>query len=285
VDVVHSGLKTIFTIPPKFHAPLSQLSAEFKEVFPQPVVPPLPSLLATISAASSKQTDNHFFAAVVRSKEHVPLYHDIVLWMLKHDLLYTIHLHVRVIATSELKIRVREAHERKLERLGGRHVRGRRPSKLLELESSMDKRLGHPGIPWLPLSPKSARLYTRRVPSVESELSSEGIRSYAEQEMDDEDDTEESDEDNVGWGTAEDTVSPSMISDPGTASPLERRWLAAMSEGKDEYISRRFELINQYFDGKRTDDEILYRAEISRKQLREVLHHYEEFLQTFLHPA
>lgn len=63
-------------------------------------------------------------------------------------------------------------------------------------------------------------------------------------------------------------------------------------------LSRR---INQYFDGKRTDDEILYRAEISRKQLREVLHHYEEYvrspcyrtstrpnfaqLQTFLHPA
>ena len=49
-----------------------------------------------------------------------------------------------------------------------------------------------------------------------------------------------------------------------------------------------------------TDDEILYRAEITRKQLREVLHVYEEYvssvqhaqritlivfqLQTFLHP-
>jgi len=123
------------------------------------------------------------------------------------------------------------------------------------------------------------------MPSVESELGSSAAGSYLEKEKDDEDVTEESDEDNVGWGTAEDTVSPSMISDPGTASPLERRWLAAMSEGKDEHIARRFELINQYFDGKRTDDEILYRAEISRKQLREVLHHYEEYLQTFLHPA
>jgi len=123
------------------------------------------------------------------------------------------------------------------------------------------------------------------MPSVESELGSSAAGSYLDTQKDDEDVTEESDEDNVGWGTAEDTVSPSMISDPGTASPLERRWLAAMSEGKDEHIARRFELINQYFDGKRTDDEILYRAEISRKQLREVLHHYEEYLQTFLHPA
>ncbi len=36
--------------------------------------------------------------------------------------------------------------------------------------------------------------------------------------------------------------------------------------------------IHQYFDGKCSDDEILYRAEISRKQLREVLHHYEEYV-------
>lgn len=37
--------------------------------------------------------------------------------------------------------------------------------------------------------------------------------------------------------------------------------------------------INQYFDGKKSDDEILYRAEISRKQLREVLHHYEDYVR------
>ncbi|KAG9315080.1 nitrogen permease regulator of amino acid transport activity 3-domain-containing protein [Chiua virens] len=272
VDVVHSGLKTIFSLPPKFNAPYRcflKLSFRPFRLFWQP-----------ISAA-----DTHFFAAVVRSKEHVPLYHDVVLWMLKHDLVLTLHLHVRIVATSELKIRVREAHERKLERFGGRHVRGRRPSQSLESESPTDKRSGHPSVAWLPFSPKSARRYTRRMPSVESELASEVAGSYVEKARDDEDVTEESDEDNIGWGTAEDTVSPSMISDPGTASPLERKWLAVMSEGKDECIAKRFELINQYFDGKRTDDEILYRAEISRKQLREVLHHYEEYLQTFLHPA
>ncbi|KIJ14223.1 hypothetical protein PAXINDRAFT_79456 [Paxillus involutus ATCC 200175] len=289
VDVVHDGLKTIFTLPPKFDAPLSQLSAEFKEEFPLPVIPPLSSLLATISAASSKQTDNHFFAAVVCSKDLIPVYHNVVLWMLKRDLLYTLHLHIRIIATSELKARVRQAHERNLERLNCQQRRGRRRSsqKVLERDSPADKKSGASGIAWLSLSPKSARRYSRRAPSVESEFDgSEVSRPYADEEEEEEDAvTEESDEENIGWGTAEDTLSPSMISDPGTASPLERKWLAAMSEGKGELIARRFELINQYFDGKRTDDEILYRAEISRKQLREVLHHYDEYLQTFLHPA
>ena len=40
--------------------------------------------------------------------------------------------------------------------------------------------------------------------------------------------------------------------------------------------------IHQYFDGKCTDDEILYHADISRKQLREVLHHYDEYVSLFL---
>ena len=53
--------------------------------------------------------------------------------------------------------------------------------------------------------------------------------------------TEESEDENIGWGSTEDTLWPTLISDPGTASPLERRWLAAMSEGKEEHITRRFE--------------------------------------------
>ena len=41
---------------------------------------------------------------------------------------------------------------------------------------------------------------------------------------------------------------------------------------------RYFLRINQYFDGKKTDDEILFRADISRKQLRQVLHDYDEYV-------
>ena len=33
----------------------------------------------------------------------------------------------------------------------------------------------------------------------------------------------------------------SMIPDPGRATPLERQWLAAMSENKEMYVVRRFE--------------------------------------------
>ncbi|OAX37621.1 hypothetical protein K503DRAFT_693059 [Rhizopogon vinicolor AM-OR11-026] len=290
VDTVHSGLKTIFSLAHKFDKPLSTLAVEFKRDFQQPSIPPLPTLLATISNSNSKQTDNHFFATVVQSKDLIPLYHDVVLWMLKRDLLITLHLHIRVVTTAELKLRVRQVHERKLERRLSNHIRGRRRSSR-RLDHGVGDAHEHSraSMPWLSMSPKTVRRYSRRLGSVDSRHSKTSDASGSLLLDDAEDVFEESEEDsgeeNVGWGSPEDTLEPSMIGDPGTASPLERKWLVAMSEGKDEYIARRFALINQYFDGKRTDDEILYTAEISRKQLREVLHHYDEYLQTFLHPS
>jgi nitrogen permease regulator 3-like protein len=117
----------------------------------------------------------------------------------------------------------------------------------------------------------------------EAEAGAEAASPRGDDEMDDEDD------DN---GT-------STLTDPGRATPLQRRWLQAMSEGKDELVARRFDQyvatllvatyrmfffgrINQHFDGKCTDDEILFRAEISRRQLREVLHMYGEYVGTTL---
>jgi hypothetical protein len=43
------------------------------------------------------------------------------------------------------------------------------------------------------------------------------------------------------WDTDNDKNSPSIISDPARATPMQRRWLSAMSEGKDPYVAKRFE--------------------------------------------
>ncbi|KAJ7591166.1 nitrogen permease regulator of amino acid transport activity 3-domain-containing protein [Mycena floridula] len=278
VDLVHGGLKTVFTLAPKFDQKLSQLAVDFEKDFSHPSIPSLPEILATISQSTSKQGDNHFFASVVRSKELIPLYHDVVLWMLKRDMLITLHLRIRVIATQELKSRVRRIRE---------NARRRREQNYeAETDSQTTGRIA-----WLSLSPQSARRHSRRGPSTDSVHSELSELNFQEDE-DDEDrpDEEEpshsdNDDDDSGQDATEDNSMPSMINDPGSATPLQRRWLSAMSDGKDPYVALRFKLINQYFDGKKTDDEILFRADITRKQLREVLHHYEEYLQTFLHPS
>ncbi|KAL1687260.1 nitrogen permease regulator of amino acid transport activity 3-domain-containing protein [Schizophyllum commune] len=284
VDVVHPGLKTVFTLPPKFEQPLSELTAEFEQEFTDPSVASLPEILSLISTAPSKQSDNHFYATVVQSRDLIPIYHDVVLWMLKRGLLIRLSLRIRIVATRELKERARlRKHQR------------------VRLPAALDEKAGHgkpiaalrrpSALPWLSLSPKTAHSYSfpGRVCASESRVSAMVIQEDDGEKLGDDDADDDVFEDNEpGEGAAseedEEGGAASIITDPSQATPLQQLWLATMSEGKNEHIAHRFAHINQYFDGKMTDDEILYRAEITRKQLREVLHVYEEYLQTFLHP-
>lgn len=231
---------------------------EFEQQFTNPLIPTLPLLLSAISTAISKQTDNHFFASVVKVKEHIPLYHEVVLWMLKRDMLVTLHLRIRVVATRELKLRVRLQREHSLAKKAKRESRKGRAGSLSD-STSRDLNMfksnsTRSGISWLPLSPKTARRYARR------EISSDSGRSEISELIIDEDDTDnhhtfgfeqasdeseansEADEEDSGWDTSEDSTWPTMIDDPGRATPLQRRWLAAMSEGKESHIARRFQL-------------------------------------------
>lgn len=292
VDVVHSGLKTVFALPPTFGAPLSELSAAFREAFPHPSIPPLAQILATISTSASKQTENHFFASVVKSKEKelIRMYHDVVLWMLKRDMLITLHLRIRIVATLELKRRVKEQRESKMTRKSGKIS----PVGRIHSDSDEDAYSSNDLNTTTSLFPARKPLqFSRRISSNESGRSEISELNFQEEDIIDRLDipndsvssNSEPDEDDSGWDTTEDHLGPSMINDPGKATPMQRRWLSAMSDGIEPAIAKRFELINQYFDGKRSDDEILYRADISRRQLREVLHHYDDYLQTFLHSA
>ncbi|KIP08241.1 hypothetical protein PHLGIDRAFT_104650 [Phlebiopsis gigantea 11061_1 CR5-6] len=305
VDVVHSSLKTAFTLPQKMPAPLSALSAEFSQAFTHPSIPPLPKILSQISTSNG----THFYGAVVRTKDMLAAYHDVVVWLLKRDLLVALHLRVRIVATAALKEKVRVRRE--LARAHRESIRRRSMSVGRRGARRASESKGSEGAPdsspvdyWMSMSPKSARRQARHMspaPTVakrrERSLSvlyglkeiEGGIK--VEYEYDDEDVFLDEDQEVASLDTDEartqawDEARPSMIADPARATPLEREWLAAMSEGKDASIARRFQHINQYFDGKCSDDEILHKADIPRRHLREVLHHYDEYLQTFLHPA
>ncbi|KAI0768004.1 nitrogen permease regulator of amino acid transport activity 3-domain-containing protein [Trametes elegans] len=302
VDVVHSGLKTVFSVPQKFPAPLATLSAEFARTFADKDVPALPKLLSMISTASHKQTANHLFATVVQSKDRIPLYSEVVLWMLKRDLLIRLHLRIRIVATEGLKRHVREQWEerrtRKRSRSRARDIQhGRQPSTDRGHGEGSNEKVGlgldtvnesSPVENWVSMSPKTARKQARKM-SPEPIVEPLRRHVYDDDKADVDEDFLSSSADEAKWQEyyrtgGNDNIS-TMISDPARASPPERKWLAAMSEGKEPHIADLFKRIHQYFDGKCSDDEILYRAEITRKQLREVLHHYEEHLQTFLHPS
>jgi hypothetical protein len=237
------------------------------------------------------------------------MFHEVVRWMLQRDLLVSLHLRVRIVVPASVKARVR--HRREELRKNRWHTdvdeafqTGRRRARADSEGSDVDFGLFDDEPPW----------YTRRGPG--SQHSGASIREVIEPpileeglELDEEIDDEEAqsveeadaasrreeDEDEEEEGDNE----TSILADPGRATAVQRRWLQAMSDGKDELVTRRFDQfvthrliienidravhrINQYFDGKCTDDEILFRAEISRRQLREVLHVYDEYVSVRL---
>ncbi|CAL1716895.1 unnamed protein product [Somion occarium] len=308
IDTVHPGLKTLFIIAPKLPAPLARLSEDFAKVFGRTSVPPLPKLLSMITAPTDDQTANHFYANVVKSKESIPVYHDVVAWLLKHDLLISLHLYIRIVATHEMKDNMALKRSRALEKRrkdfescsdDGPSDAGEKLMQMGAKEIPRDKGAVSESSPvdyWVSMSPKSARRQTRHLSPApapphpqDDHSTSQGPSSVSEKgygDMDEEDEEEDPEEAifrefDASYGD----IRPTIITEPGRATALENIWLAIMSEGKDPQIVSRFQQINQYFNGKCSEDEILYRADITRKQLREVLHEYEEYLQTFLHPA
>ena len=299
VDTVHLGLKTIFALPSRFPAPLPQLSEDFSRQFAHPEIPPLPHILDAISSSLAKHSDNHFFASVVKKKDLVPLYHDVVVWLLKRDMLVTLHLHIRIVATRELKARVYEARERARARRRRKRGRGTGTVKLVGgiaeslrraavggvgSSASRKRRLMHEfefeafddvnradadSSAWHgPRSPSgrpgstsmsrksSGHGRPRRFSSADSRATSISelvIREEEEGDMhtfdgdfvgegeEDEHDDEDSDETHSSGSDEEDDFAATMINDPGRATPKQRRWLTAMSEGQDPVIARRFE--------------------------------------------
>jgi nitrogen permease regulator 3-like protein len=218
-------------------------------------------------------------------------------------MLVSLHLRIRLVATSELKARVQDERSRKMRRNFFRRDDGLNPrSTFQDNPSDNEKELSPNALSksaTFSLSSMTGRRLTRSKDSVRSAISELDFREEdtPQSEVDSDSKLDDDDDDDSGWDTTEDHVGPSMISDPGKATPMQRRWLSAMSDGKEFALARRFERyvrsfkfeptdsdcyalirINQYFDGKKSDDEILYRAEITRKQLREVLLHYEEYV-------
>ncbi|THH00235.1 hypothetical protein EW026_g2293 [Hermanssonia centrifuga] len=269
VDVVHPGLKTIFTLPHTLPSSLAELSSEFSTTFSHPAIPPLPQLLSQISTSKGP----HFYGSVVRSKDMIHMYHDVIIWLLKKDLLVTLHLRVRVFATAEIKERVKVKRELAIARRGrirsrsqsvtgggktneeGRAFRDRTGSDSKNIEGATDS---SPVDYWFSMSPKSARRVTRKMSPPAAvmrersmsdaqhpgKLSDKGVEV---DEVDEEALFDESMDVSSSSGMDEirsqwDDALASMIPDPGRATALERQWLAAMSEGKDVYIAKRFEL-------------------------------------------
>jgi nitrogen permease regulator 3-like protein len=189
------------------------------------------------------------------------MFHDVVRWMLQRDLLVTLHLRVRIVVPATLKAKARRRREELRE--SGWHT---------EEEEDAFRTRGHKARTDSGVSERDFGLfdalpawYMRHSagsqPSVNEAIDppilDEGIE--LDEEMEKEEEGEEEGEEEEAVAEAEtasrrdddemddedDDNETSILADPGRATSLQRRWLQAMSEGKDELVVRRFD---QYVD-------------------------------------
>lgn len=217
---------------------LRDLIADFARDFPEDYVLPLPVIIATISASSSRNSDNHFYAMVVDPDRPLSAfgthlnrnqallletYHEVIRWMLKRNLLVTLHLRIRIVATPELKDKVTSMREARSK------ARQTSDERLEPISGLRKASKAHP------LSRSSSALDLDHLAFLPP-----GLDDDDEQALWDEADEPERSHMVSNMTSRLEARQPSMIADPGKPTPQERRWLAAMSIGKDPEIVTRF---------------------------------------------
>jgi hypothetical protein len=179
------------------------------------------------------------------------MFHEVVRWMLQRDLLVTLHLRVRIVVPAPVKARVRHRREELREnrwRTGlDDAFRTRRHRERTtggeQIEGDFELFDEHP---WFTRhGPGSHPSGTSVREVIEPPILEEGIE--LDEEIDDEEaesvgeaeaaSRREEEED----GEEDDDNETSILADPGRATAVQRRWLQAMSEGKDELVARRFD--------------------------------------------
>lgn len=180
------------------------------------------------------------------------MFHEVVRWMLQRDLLVTLHLRVRIVVPASLKAMVRRRREELRENRWHAGVDDAFRTRRRRTRTDSGGSEGDFGLfdepPW----------YTRRAPG--SQHNGSSVRDVIEPpileegiELDEEIDGKEEEEESTDESEAasrreeeeeeeeEDDNETSILADPGRATAAQRRWLQAMSEGKDELVTRRFD--------------------------------------------
>lgn len=216
-------------------------------------MPTLPKLLALISTNHKDQPANHFYANVVKSKELIPLYTEVIIWLLKHDLLVSLHLYVRIFVPLAMKEKLSQRRLAHVPEEGKRMAIYKRYNILTgEPDDSLEGvSVSFSGQNWVSMSPKTARKQTQQLSRPPSEHSSEHSQiqdqnipeeGFGNVDIDDEDELPDPEMALFNaFDASNGDLRPRFIFEPSRATGLESVWLEEMSEGKDPQIVKLFQ--------------------------------------------
>lgn len=293
-------LQNIYAMDPTFDmATLPAVSAKWALTFPS--MPPLPLFLERVSAEVKP------FAAHWDKTQKEPAALDVLVWLLRHEVLLQLRVHLRFLITEKDQLRAVELRKRRRERQrrqqaptpGGAPDAESDPEPELFVEKWMGQR-DHvtPG----PERPQSERQrhhhrHSRQLSNVSTsstdtdwtphpmphmrsaDFARDERAPRADLDMDFEDEDDRFD-DLLPLGVPH----PVMIAEPSRANRTESEWISAMLHGKHLWYTRWFIRLFPYLNGKHSIDEIVCRERIRRRDLKLILTEFEDNLLHFYHP-
>ncbi|QPG74579.1 hypothetical protein FOA43_001910 [Brettanomyces nanus] len=280
--------RNIYIVSPL--APMDQMykdSVLFRVNFPN-----LPSLSNFLSLISTNSNRPRPVSTIIPSRDHRDLYMEAVSWLLKYGYLTQLYTFLWLCISKEIKIRVAEELETEKKRRQSMKKKENKQKKLSETTNGGDESalatsgessetneneeggkvrntdnttkegtLAEKGAPHRNLGEEG----TTRA-NVSREFSAESITGQSE-----------ASNDNRGFKKKvmvqfeEEEEEDTILTDPESATALERRWIAKCVEGKPTEVVNLFYRLLKYMNGKNPLELIILRENVSRQDVRKML--------------
>lgn len=226
--------KSIFIVSPM--APLSNISSDllsFKNDFPS--LPSLPSFLSLLSSSKPRQ-----YSSIIPSKDHKEVYLDALTWLIRHGYVTQLLTFVWLKIPQRIKIAVDED----LEKEGLTKRKATEINKISDITTDNTSKAIAEGEETLKDSYKKD--HHKTTPLTLTSTDELIIKEEEEEET--------------------------IILDPERATAVERRWIAKVIKGQPNDVVVLFHKLLKYFNGKSPLELVIIKENISRQELKKLLH-------------
>lgn len=238
--------------------------SKFKEMFP--TMPSLPHFLALLSSPSKKPRQ---FVSVIPSKDHKDIYLLALAWLIRHGYVTQLLTFLWLKVSKKVKIKVEEDLENE-----GLAANKKSKSKELKIEKRVNS--GTDNTSKLNSNRSQADINQKHMVSSIDEHKSHGENGNSSKNL----------FYSIGTYIGLEEDEETIITDPGRATTLERRWINKIISEEcklsPDLVAIFYKLL-KYMNGKTSLENLLLKGNISRSELRKLLFAIEDHIISVRH--
>lgn len=272
VPLHHRNTYVVSPLAPvdQIHANGSRYLHSFRSAFPS--LPSLPRMLSMLSTGNPRS-----FASHIPSRDHRDVYLQALEWLMKHGFVMLLRTYVCLQVTKSIKMAVNKDIQREELEQAQLAAQEQRDANAGETGPSGEQVTATGNI-------TSNTQETRKSADKSVDNKSRAISGTSNTNK-----AAAADQDEITSTSVTSDLAlaewrqDSIISDPATATSLERKWIDKITEDKPRHMVSIFYKLVRYFDGKTALEDAVRLESISRTELKTVLSTFEDHLLLIRH--